>query len=284
MNDSEQYCTTLLRSSDYDRYIALLFAPRDKRGALAALYAFHLEIARIGDTIKEPLAGEIRLRWWHDRLEAGPGAGQSPVSMALLAAIRRFNLPVPALQRMCDAHIFDLYHDAMPGQTELEGYYGETTSLVIQLACQIIDSKAASLCADACGHGGVAQGIANLLQQLSVTTARDQLYIPDNILTAVGTTRAALRAAVPDQQARLRVLMAMLALGRDHYRAFVAAFAKVPAPLRPAFLPLAPLPAFFNCAEALGSQVFEQRAQLSRLRRHYLILRAALTGKFNEKA
>lgn len=52
--------------ADRDRYLSVLYAPEDKRGALATLYAFNAEIARIRDLVHEPLPGEVRLQWWRD--------------------------------------------------------------------------------------------------------------------------------------------------------------------------------------------------------------------------
>ena len=63
-----------LRDSDRDRYLACLLSPQDKRGPLSALYAFHAEIARVRDLVREPLPGEIRLQWWRDVLDDPTGA------------------------------------------------------------------------------------------------------------------------------------------------------------------------------------------------------------------
>lgn len=281
MNDSEKYCLSLLRSGDYDRYISVLFAPKDRRAGLAALYAFHLELARIQDTVKEPLAGEIRLRWWRDAITSGSAEGQTPVLMVLLATIKRYDLPLKAFTRMCDARVFDLYHDAMPGHADLEGYYGDTSALVIQLACHILDREAAAACTDACSCGGVAQGLSGLLRLLPITTLRDQLYIPPDILAAAGTTREALRFSAPDDDAaRARVASAIIALAYEHYGAFAAAVNMMPVNMRVAFLPLATVPAYLKAAEALGAKVFEEAISLSRLRRQWLMLRTALSGRF----
>jgi len=273
-------CLHLLRSGDYDRYISILFAPRDKRADLAALYAFHLEIARIGQTVKEPMVGEIRLRWWRDCLEAGRVQGQHPVLTALQVAIERHHLPVSAFLRICDARIFDLYHDAMPGRNDLEGYCGDTTALVMQLACQILDKTAAGSCADACGHGGVALGLCGILQRLSQITARDQLYIPQELLSAVGATREGLRASPPDKDMRQRAVDILLALAGEHYHSFMRAFAALPVTVRVAFLPLAPVAVNLQQLEKAGAQVFERMVTLSRLRRQWLIWRAAVAGRF----
>ena len=58
----------LVRTADPDRYLSALFAPADKRPLLLALYAFNIEIARVADTVREPMMGEIRLEWWRETL------------------------------------------------------------------------------------------------------------------------------------------------------------------------------------------------------------------------
>src|SRR5271154_3133398 len=61
--------TQLVRRGDPDRYLATLFAPEAKRPLLHALYAFNIEIARVAETVREPMMGEIRLEWWRETLE-----------------------------------------------------------------------------------------------------------------------------------------------------------------------------------------------------------------------
>ena len=143
----------LVRAADRDRYLAALYAPEDRRGALFALYAFNAEIAGIRDRVSEALPGEIRLQWWRDVIaaqDASAGAGH-PVAEALLEAIERHGLPRPAFENYLDARIFDLYDDPMPSRSDLEGYCGETAAALIQLSAMILDPEAA---ADACGTGG----------------------------------------------------------------------------------------------------------------------------------
>ena len=60
MKRAKQDCLDLLKLGDRERYLSVLFAPKEKRSSLAALYAFNLEIARIRETVHEPMIGEIR--------------------------------------------------------------------------------------------------------------------------------------------------------------------------------------------------------------------------------
>ena len=146
MQDAFAHCEALVRAADKDRFLATLFAPAEHRGALYALYAFNLEIARVREIVREPLAGEIRLQWWSDAL-AGIGAGDvgsNPVAAALLATIARYRLPMEHLTGLIEARRFDLYDDPMPRLDDLEDYGRKTSSAVIELAARILaDAEAA---------------------------------------------------------------------------------------------------------------------------------------------
>src|SRR5450432_2839646 len=113
MQDAFAHCEALVRTADKDRFLAALFAPAEHRGALHALYAFNIEIARVREIIREPLAGEIRLQWWSDAI-AGKAAGDAqanPVAAALLDAAARYRLPAGLLTALIAARRFDLYND-----------------------------------------------------------------------------------------------------------------------------------------------------------------------------
>jgi len=91
MQDNFAHCENLLREGDKDRFLATLFAPADKRGPLFALYAFNHEVARVRETVREPLAGEVRLQWWRDAVASGGGEARAhPVAAALIDSIERF--------------------------------------------------------------------------------------------------------------------------------------------------------------------------------------------------
>ena len=61
-------CEALVRDNDPDRFFATLFAPADMRPHIFALYAFSHEIARVRESVSEPMPGEVRLQWWRDAL------------------------------------------------------------------------------------------------------------------------------------------------------------------------------------------------------------------------
>ncbi len=274
MTENEAHCLALLRAADRDRYLSVLYAPEDRRGALAALYAFNAEVARIRDVTHEPLPGEVRLQWWRDLIhgEARGEAAAHPVAAALLDAIARYELPRAAFDNYCEARIFDLYDDPMPSRNDLEGWCGETASAMVQLASLILDRDAALAHADAAGHAGVAQAVCGLLRLLPIHIRRGQLYVPADMLAAVGVTREQLLAG--DEAAASRAVSAMLALGREHLNIFEKT--DLPKSLAPAYLPLALVPAYFGAIERLGGRAAGRVADISAIRKHWLMFRASL--------
>ncbi len=275
--------TTLIaeavRAGDSDRYLSALYAPQDKREALLALYAFNAEIAGVRDRIHEPMPGEIRLQWWRDVI-ANRAVGEvsgHPVADALTNVIKTHGLPQLAFENYLDARIFDLYDDPMPSRTDLEGYCGETAGALIQLCALVLDAKAAPAFSDAAGHAGCAQAICGLLRLLPMHRARGQCYLPRDVLAAAGTTPEEFVAgASPD--AAGRALVAMIALANEHLSAFQRVAGKLPVTLRPAFLPLAVVPAYLARLSKADTSVLTKPVQLAVWKCQWLLLRAAARG------
>lgn len=251
-------CLATLRDTDRDRYLACLLSPQDKRNALAAIYAFNAEIARIRDVIRQPLAGEIRLQWWRGQFEEGPNdeAHANPVADALFKAIETYRLPRQTFIDMLDARIFDLYDDPFPDRNALEGYAGETASALIQLAGLILSPSDAAASAQAAGHAGVAQAVSGALLLMPNHVTRGQLYIPLDLLAAVGLDRESFLAG--DDKVRVSAAIeAFAGLGLDHLKKAREA-GKVPAPVMPGFLPAATTASVLGKARKLGSNVLVQ--------------------------
>jgi phytoene synthase len=279
MDADQQQAMEIVREADRDRYLSVLFAPEEKRGALYSLYAFNAEVARIRDVIHEPLPGEIRLQWWRDVIEDGApeAAAGHPVAAALLETIRRHDLPRGAFGNYLDARIFDLYDDPMPSRNDLEGYCGETASALIQMASLVLDPEKAQAFAACAGHAGCAQATTGLLRLLPIHLSRGQCYVPRDLLSAAGTTAEAF-VAREDGAAAERAVEAMIALAREHLAAFSREAKDLPARLRPAYLPAALAARYLP--KLSGGKVDPTReiADISELGRYWGVFRRAVWG------
>jgi len=104
----------------------------------------------------------------------------------------------------------------------------------------------------------------------------DIAQIPRDLLSALGFEDIDLTSVLKNEAACAHLASALLAYAREHYDAFAHASKGLPSSLRPAFLPLAPVPATLNMLEKRGAAIFKAPTYLSPLRRQWLITRVAL--------
>jgi phytoene synthase len=275
------YCHDIVRRNDKDRYLASLFAPEDKRPHLWALYAFNHEIARVREMITQPMAGEVRLQWWSEAfgsLNAG-GSADHPVLEALGEAVKAASLPVPALTRLIEARRFDLYDDPMPTLTDLEGYLGETSSTVIQLASLILAGAEAATAAAAAGYAGVAYGMAGLLRALPLQRARGQCFVPRDLLALESLSPGDLLTGKP-REALARVIGRLIGIAQERVALARGERHCIPQAAMAAFLPASLSGGYLAKLARAGSDVLDHVVEVPQWRRQIVLWRNAHRGEF----
>jgi phytoene synthase len=268
------HCEQIVRDGDPDRYWATLFAPADKRPYLYALYAFNFEIARVRESVREAMVGEIRLQWWRDALqgEARGDVRANPVAAALDDTVVKFRLPRQALVDLIDARVFDLYEDPMPTLNDLEGYCGETSSSLIRLATLILAEGRDPGGSDAAGHAGVAYAIAGLLRAFPWHARGGQVYLPKDILDRHGVVREDIVTG-RGGPGLLGALADMRAVARRHLAQARTLKGSVPAAMRPAFQPLALVEPSLRAMERGDYDPFRTAVELPQWRRLFALWR-----------
>ena len=175
---------------------------------------------------------------------------------------------------LLDARTFDLYDDPMPSVASLEGYCGETSSVLLRLASLIVADGGDSGGGDAPGHGGVAFGVVGLLRSLPWSARLGQVFVPADLLARHGAGREdivqgrdtpAVRAALAD----------MRALAQNHYDAFRKALAASPRAVRAAFLPVAVTPLYLRRMDQPDWRPFTEVVEPPQWRRQWRIWRAS---------
>ena len=275
MQQAFAHCEALVRAADRDRFLATLFAPRERRGALFALYAFNVEIARVREVVRDPVAGEIRLQWWSDVL-AGDGRGEieaHPVASALRASIARYGLPPERLQTTISARRFDLYDEPMATLADLEAYADGASSSLIALAAQILNGDGASDIDALSHHAGLAHAIAGLLKAFPFHAARGQLFVPLELLERHGADREDVRIGRATPQLR-SALADLRDSARRHLRQAQDMARTVSPDAMPALLPVALAGATLARMERGDYDPFVP-VEIAPWRRQWLIWRAA---------
>src|ERR1700730_692697 len=178
----------LVRRHDRDRYQTALFAPAARREALFALYAFNYEVARVRETVAEPMLGLIRLQWWREAVDAAFGGGPvraHTVVQALTAAIREGGPSRAHFEHILDARERDL--DAAPPASlaALEDYAEATSGCLVQLALELLGVRTPA--AGEAGHQvGIAYALAGILRAMPYFAATGRRMIPLDIASGYG--------------------------------------------------------------------------------------------------
>jgi 15-cis-phytoene synthase len=275
MQDAFAYCEALVRAADKDRFLTALYAPAEHRAAVLSLYAFNIEIARVREAIRDPLAGEIRLQWWSDALVGG-GHGDidaNPVASALRATVTRYSLPRERLLGLIAARRFDLYDEPMATLADLESYGEGASAGLIALVTQVLAADRPSGIDRLVRHAGIAHAITGLLYALPIHATRGQVYLPADILRRHGVepTELSNRKATPALRTALSDLRD---IARRHLATAQRMIGDVPPAAMPALLPVAMARPMLERMEGAGYDPFAPR-EIPPWRRQWLIWRAA---------
>lgn len=232
-----EFCAGLVRQFDFARYAATLFVTPEQRRALLALYAFNVEVVRVHEHIRQPMAGEIRLQWWRDVI-AGERAGEAaanPVAAALLDAVRSAHLPQQPLFDLIEARSFDLYRDPMPTIEAFTGYADKTSGTIIDLAARALSGAPLGAMHK---HAAFADTTLRELAALGQRAAHGRIYVPLEVMQPFGADPADLLAG--SVKPEMRAALANLTLrARTHLDQAEALLDNIDAAALPALLPLA---------------------------------------------
>lgn len=141
------YCGTLCRQHDRDRFVLSLRAPVAARPALWALYAFNYEIARTREVVTDPALGRIRLQWWRDAVNEA-FAAEKPfyrheILRHLAPHLTTYKLPAERFHSLIDAREAD-FAPADAGIDALESYAAATNLPLLDMALMVCGENASA--------------------------------------------------------------------------------------------------------------------------------------------
>jgi phytoene synthase len=218
-----------VRRVDEARWLASRFAPPVARARLVALYAWNHEIARVRESVRDPLVGEIRLAWWREAIEeiyeAPARARRHPTVLALVDALAP---PAPRPSRvlfeaLIDARARDLDVRRFADLGELAAYATATAGGLMKLAARLLaaEDELAPALDTGLEAAGRAWGLAGLARAFPSHAASGWVAVPGappateiaRVLTARDTASVraltaplaeAARSAIDDARAALR--------------------------------------------------------------------------------
>jgi phytoene synthase len=246
-----------VRAADPDRYFSALFAPAPARPFLFALYAFNAEVARVAESVREPMLGAIRLQWWRETAEsAARGAPRNhDVARGLAGLFAEKGVAPADLEAMVTGRAFDSSAERFADFAGLQAYLDATSGAVMRLAAQILGGDPARTI-----DAARAYGLAGLLRALPFHNNRHKLYLPLDLLAALEVAPEAFFHLEAGDPRRAAAVGQAALVARDHFLA--ARKAPKPGVALAAVLPAALVPVYLR---KLGREVPIHRRQMALL-------------------
>jgi phytoene synthase len=187
MNTEEAYqqCEQITWEQARNFAYGIRLLPRDKRRALAAVYAFARRIDDIGDGDLPAREKLSRLEQARQQITATPGA-EDPVLFALADVARRFPVPMPAFGEVIDGCIADVNGTTYETFDDLHHYCRCVAGAIGRLSLGIFgsddDEKAPQLADDL----GIALQLTNILRDIREDHGNGRIYLPAEDLKRFG--------------------------------------------------------------------------------------------------
>lgn len=177
MTAPEEDLDALIRRVDHDRWLATRFVTdRPDREVQLALLALNHELARVGESVTNPLVGEIRLAWWREQLErlAGGGVIQGhPFLQALQPVLTSGRIPFSIVETMVEARRADLEPAPFADEAALVAYIDGTAG-----ALMAAQARALGPAADPRSGAARAWGWAGLFRAAPLWADRGRSWRP----------------------------------------------------------------------------------------------------------
>ncbi|HET8527888.1 MAG TPA: squalene/phytoene synthase family protein [Gaiellaceae bacterium] len=157
----------------------IMVLPREKRRAIAAIYAFARRVDDVADGDLPPAEKRVQLERLRQALDDEP---RDAMSVALADARARFGIPREALRKLVDGGLQDLEQQAYASFDELRGYC-EKVAGAVGVACVAVygsdDVERANTL-------GIALQLINIMRDVQEDAELGRVYLPRDELDRYG--------------------------------------------------------------------------------------------------
>ncbi|CAB3230888.1 unnamed protein product [Arctia plantaginis] len=185
---SVDYCANIVKQHDYENFLATLLMTNSIRSPAFVIRAFNVEIARIQDRTSDVQTAAFRLQFWHDAVKDMFKAEQTlqnipanPIAQELFKVSCCCGIQKRHLEKLISSRSHILKSKHFQSLEDIEKYAEESVSSIYYLLLSVADI--ANVHADhAASHLGKAQGIANILRSVYISSMHRMVSLPMDIL------------------------------------------------------------------------------------------------------
>ncbi len=274
----DEYCQQKAISSGSSFYYSFLFLPLERRRAITALYAYCREVDDVVDECTDAGVARTKLAWWRDEVgKLYAGNPQHPVTQALAAAVKTYNIRQEHMLELIDGMAMDLEYNRYPDFDTLQTYCHKVAGVVGLMSASIFgyaDKQTLEYAAEL----GLAFQLTNIIRDVGEDARRNRIYLPLDELATFGVTEEDIQAA-RETPNFLKLMSFQIGRALTEYD---AAFSKLPAGDRKAQIPGIIMAGIYRTLlEEIrddGCKVLQQRTSLTPLRKLWIASKTWLKG------
>lgn len=205
-----RHCQTVTREHSKTFYLGSRCFPGKQRAAVWAVYA----ACREGDDIADGGGPDVEARladWWSRVQGAFAGRpSQHPTDTALAWAVREYPIPLSAFSELHEGLRMDLRGHSYADMDDLTLYCRRVAGVVGFMIAPISGYEGGEATLDRALRLGQAMQLTNILRDVGEDLSLGRVYLPAEVLTRYGLSRADLERGVvtPEYRAMLRDLTA----------------------------------------------------------------------------
>ena len=180
------YCQDITRQEAANFYYGIRLLPKDRRGALCAIYALARRVDDVGDG---PAPREEKIRRLDEerrKLESIDTAYDDPVFVALAHAVLRFPIPVDAFGELIDGVEMDVAGTHYATFADLLPYCRRVAGAIGRLSLSVFEARERETASVYADDLGVAFQLTNILRDIREDLQNGRVYLPAEDLERFG--------------------------------------------------------------------------------------------------
>ncbi|MBA3717187.1 MAG: presqualene diphosphate synthase HpnD [Actinobacteria bacterium] len=185
------YCQNVTRQEAANFYYGIRLLPKERRGALCAIYALARRVDDIGDGSAPHDEKLRRLDEERRKLESIDTTYDDPVLVALADAVIRYPIPVDGFRELIDGVEMDVVGTRYETFADLLPYCRRVAGAIGRLSLGVFETRERETASVYADDLGVAFQLTNILRDIREDFAQGRVYLPAEDLVRFGCELAA---------------------------------------------------------------------------------------------
>jgi 15-cis-phytoene synthase len=180
------YCQSVTRHEAANFYYGIRLLPKERRGALCAIYALARRVDDIGDGSAPSEEKLRRLDEERRKLASIDTAYNDPVLVALADAVVRYPIPVDAFTELIDGVEMDVVGTHYETFSDLLPYCRRVAGTIGRLSLGVFETRERETASVYADDLGVAFQLTNILRDIREDLEQGRVYLPAEDLERFG--------------------------------------------------------------------------------------------------